>query len=71
MIEANILRHSEQKGITIITDANTSELIGQDGHITQVQLKDGTILDADLVVLLLVFLNITLAQSANCVTIVA
>ncbi len=62
-----MLRHSiEQKGITIITDANTSELIGQDGHITQVQLKDGTILDADLVVFAVgIRPNITLAQSAG------
>ncbi|OTG65457.1 nitrite reductase small subunit NirD [Acinetobacter silvestris] len=62
-----MLRHSiEQKGITIITDANTSELIGQDGHITQVQLKDGTILDADLVVFAVgIRPNMALAQSAG------
>ena len=62
-----MLRYSiEQKGITIITDANTSELIGQDGHIAQVQLKDGTILDADLVVFAVgIRPNMALAQSAG------
>ena len=41
----------EDKGIRIITEANTEELLGIDGHVTQLRLKDGTVLDADLVVL--------------------
>ena len=40
----------EEKGIRIITEANTEELLGSDGHVTQLRLKDGTMLDADLVV---------------------
>lgn len=62
-----MLRHSiEAKGISIITEANTTELIGQDGHVSQIKLKDGTILDADLVVFAVgIRPNITLAQSAG------
>jgi NAD(P)H-nitrite reductase large subunit len=44
-----MLRHSiEEKGIKIITEANTEALIGKDGHVSQIRLKDGTVLDADL-----------------------
>ncbi|ENW18552.1 Nitrite reductase [NAD(P)H] large subunit [Acinetobacter haemolyticus CIP 64.3 = MTCC 9819] len=62
-----MLRHSiEQKGINIITEANTEALIGQDGHVSQVRLKDGTVLDADLVVFAVgIRPNIALAQSAG------
>ena len=62
-----MLRHSiEAKGISIITEANTQELIGQEGHVSQIKLKDGTILDADLVVFAVgIRPNITLAQSAG------
>src|SRR5690606_11111709 len=40
----------EDKGIRIITEANTEELLGIDGHVSQLRLKDGTVLDVDLVV---------------------
>src|SRR5690606_36284151 len=40
----------EEKGIRIITEANTEELLGSDGHVTQLRLKDGAMVDADLVV---------------------
>ena len=62
-----MLRHSiEAKGISIITEANTAELMGQDGHVSQIKLKDGTIIDADLVVFAVgIRPNITLAQSAG------
>ena len=62
-----MLRHSiEAIGISIITEANTQELIGQEGHVSQIKLKDGTILDADLVVFAVgIRPNITLAQSAG------
>ncbi len=62
-----MLRHSiEAKGISIITEANTAELIGQDGHVSQIKLKDGTILDADLVVFAVgIRPNMALAQSAG------
>ncbi|MFW2055926.1 nitrite reductase small subunit NirD [Acinetobacter haemolyticus] len=64
---SSMLRHSiEQKGINIITEANTEALIGQDGHVSQVRLKDGTVLDADLVVFAVgIRPNIALAQSAG------
>ena len=64
---SRMLRHSiEEKGIKIITEANTEALIGQDGHVNQVRLKDGTVLDADLVVFAVgIRPNIALAQSAG------
>ena len=64
---STLLQHSiEQKGITIITEANTEKLLGQEGHVTQVQLKDGTILDADLVIFAVgIRPNMALAQSAG------
>ncbi|MFU9045771.1 nitrite reductase small subunit NirD [Acinetobacter tibetensis] len=64
---SQMLRHSiEQKGIRIITEANTEELIGTDGQVSQVRLKDGSVLDADLVVFAVgIRPNISLAQSAG------
>ena len=64
---SEMLRHSiEQKGIQIITEANTEALLGKDGHVNQVRLKDGTILDADLVIFAVgIRPNIALAQSAG------
>ncbi|TCB66332.1 nitrite reductase small subunit NirD [Acinetobacter sp. ANC 4178] len=64
---SQMLRHSiEQKGIRIITEANTEALVGTDGQVSQVRLKDGTVLDADLVVFAVgIRPNISLAQSAG------
>ena len=64
---SHMLRQSiEEKGINIITEANTEALIGKDGHVNQVRLKDGTVLDADLVVFAVgIRPNIALAQSAG------
>ncbi|MCY6411130.1 nitrite reductase small subunit NirD [Acinetobacter sp. VNH17] len=64
---SRMLRQSiEQKGIKIITEANTEALIGKKGHVSQVRLKDGTVLDADLVVFAVgIRPNIALAQSAG------
>lgn len=65
---SQLLRHSiEQKGIHIITEANTEALIGdENGHVKQIRLKDGTVLDADLVVFAVgIRPNIALAQSAG------
>lgn len=64
---SQMLRHSiEQKGISIITEANTEELLGENGQVTQVKLKDGTLLDADLVVFAVgIRPNMALAQSAG------
>ncbi|RLZ09461.1 nitrite reductase (NAD(P)H) small subunit [Acinetobacter sp. 2JN-4] len=63
-----MLRHSiEQKGINIITEANTEALIADEhDHVKQVRLKDGTVLDADLVIFAVgIRPNIALAQSAG------
>ena len=64
---SHMLRHSiEEKGINIITEANTEELLGVDGHVNQIRLKDGTLFDADLVVFAVgIRPNISLAQSAG------
>ncbi|QXW27446.1 nitrite reductase small subunit NirD [Acinetobacter johnsonii] len=65
---SQMLRHSiEQKGISIITEANTEALLADDyGHVKQVHLKDGTLLDADLVVFAVgIRPNMALAQSAG------
>lgn len=56
----------EQKGIRIITEANTESLLGEEGHVKYVHLKDGTVLDADLVVFAVgIRPNMALAQSAG------
>lgn len=56
----------EAKGIEILTEANTAELIGTDGHVSQLRLADGTVLDADLVVFAVgIRPNMALAQSAG------
>jgi len=56
----------EDKGIRIITEANTEELLGMDGHVTQLRLKDGTVLDAELVVFAVgIRPNKTLAEQAG------
>lgn len=55
----------EAKGIPVLTEANTEELIGQDGHVSQLRLKDGTVLEADFVVFAVgIRPNMALAQSA-------
>lgn len=56
----------EQKGIRIMTKANTESLRGQDGHVTHIHLQDGSILNADLVVFAVgIRPNMSLAQSAG------
>lgn len=56
----------EAKGINIITQANTEQLSGEGGHVTQIKLKDGSILDVDLVVFAVgIRPNMALAQSAG------
>jgi len=65
---SQLLRHSiEQKGINIITEANTEALVGdENSHVKQIRLKDGTVLEADLVVFAVgIRPNISLAQSAG------
>lgn len=57
----------ENKGIRVITQANTEVLLGdENGHVTQLALNDGTVLDADLVVFAVgIRPNMALAQSAG------
>lgn len=56
----------EAKGIPVLTEANTEELIGQNGHVSQLRLKDGTVLEADFVVFAVgIRPNMALAQSAG------
>ncbi len=44
-----MLKHAiEQKGIQIITEANTEELLGDEGHVAQVRLKDKLMLSTTL-----------------------
>lgn len=64
---SSLLKQSiEAKGINIITQANTEQLLGEDDHVKQIQLKDGTVLDADLVVFAVgIRPNMALAQSAG------
>ena len=64
---STLLKQSiEAKGIPVLTEANTEELIGQDGHVSQLRLKDGTVLEADFVVFAVgIRPNMALAQSAG------
>lgn len=64
---SSMLRKSiESKGIHIITQANTESLIGKEGHVTHIQLTDGTLLDADLVVFAVgIRPNMALAHSSG------
>lgn len=59
-------RAIETQGIRVVTGAETEKLIGIDGQVQQVQLKDGSLLTADLVVFAVgIRPNIALAQSAG------
>lgn len=63
MLRANL----EGRGINIITEANTSTLLGDD-HVTGAQLDDGTEIPADLVVMAAgIIPNISVAQSADLI----
>ncbi len=44
-------RLHEQKGVKVLTGAQTQEILGQDGHVSAVRLADGTRLSADLVLI--------------------
>jgi len=41
----------ERRGQTILTGADTQEIVGKDGHVAAVKLKDGTEIPADIVVM--------------------
>ena len=59
-------QHLQQLGIQVLTDVQTTALLGVEGQISQVCLQDGRILDAELVVFAVgIRPNIALAQSAG------
>lgn len=64
---SQMLRKSiESKGIKIITEASTQEILDQDGQVAGVRLVDGTEILADLVVFAVgIRANMTLAQNAG------
>ncbi len=41
----------ESRGQTILTGADTAEIVEKDGHVAGVRLKDGRVIDADIVVM--------------------
>ena len=56
----------ERRGQTILTGADTAEIIGRDGHVAGVLLKDGREIDADIVVMAVgIRPNAGLARSAG------
>ncbi len=56
----------EGRGMTIMTGADTAEILGKDGRVSGVRLKDETQIDADLVVMAVgIKPNGTLAKSAG------
>ncbi|TCM67496.1 NAD(P)H-dependent nitrite reductase small subunit [Acinetobacter calcoaceticus] len=56
----------EQRGIQILTSAQTQALLGEVGHVRQVQLKDGGLMTADMVVFAVgIRPEINLAQAAG------
>lgn len=56
----------EEKGINILTEANTKSINGSNGQVESLELNDGTVLDADLVVMTVgIRPNISLAQSTE------
>jgi len=55
----------EERGIAVLTDANTKELLGNE-RVESIKLADGTEIKADLVVMAVgIYPNITLAQQAS------
>lgn len=59
-------QHLQQLGIRVLTDVQTTALLGVEGRISQVCLQDGRVLDAELVVFAVgIRPNIALAQSTG------
>jgi len=49
---AHLLRQAiETRGIDVLLEANTVEILGEDGRVTGVKLADGIVIDAELVVM--------------------
>ncbi|WP_386682651.1 nitrite reductase large subunit NirB [Loktanella sp. R86503] len=56
----------EAKGITVLTSANSKEIIGTDGHVSGLRLDDGTELPCDLLVMAVgIRPNVALAKEAG------
>lgn len=54
------------KGIRILCGAHSEEIVGNDGHVTGLRLKDGTVLDCDLLVMAVgIRPSVALAQDAG------
>lgn len=64
---AGLLQASlEAKGIEVLCNANSEEIIGEDGHVTGLQLKDGQILPCDLLCMAVgIRPSVALAQEAG------
>ena len=56
----------ERRGQVILTGADTAEIVGTDGHVSGVRLKDGREIPADIVVMAVgIRPNVKLAQDAG------
>lgn len=56
----------EAKGITVLTSANSKEIVGENGHVKALLLDDGTVLPCDLLCMAVgIRPNIALAQEAG------
>jgi nitrite reductase (NADH) large subunit len=56
----------EDKGITVLTSANSKEILGKDGHVSALLLEDGTELPCDLLCMAVgIRPNVTLAKEAG------
>ncbi|SNT72811.1 nitrite reductase large subunit NirB [Paracoccus seriniphilus] len=56
----------EAKGITVLTSANSSEIIGTDGHVSGLRLDDGRVIACDLLVMAVgIRPNVALAKEAG------
>lgn len=56
----------EGRGIDVLTEANTKEIVGKDGRVSELHLADGRVIPADLVVMAVgIRPNVKLAQSAG------
>lgn len=58
--------HVASKGVTVHTENGVAEFLGEDGALTGVKLKDGTVVDCELAVVAIgVMPNVRLAQQAG------
>ncbi|WP_240796865.1 nitrite reductase large subunit NirB [Terasakiella sp. SH-1] len=56
----------EGRGISVLTEANTKEIVGKDGRVTELHLADGRVIPADIVVMAVgIRPNVALAQASG------